>query len=152
MNNEELLTLAAKSINLKGNYFKEEVDNEEECYISEGIYCIDENDCGYTWNPLIDDGDALRLAANLAITFHVFTQNGSVIAYCQKTSNQPEGLDIHEFFTSDPCEAVRRAIVRAAADIGNNQLQEVKFKCDDGDCSLYRNYNGGCDFCGSPCL
>lgn len=25
-------------------------------------------------------------------------------------------------------------------------------KCEDGDCSRYRNNNGGCDACGAPCL
>lgn len=25
-------------------------------------------------------------------------------------------------------------------------------RCENGDCSKYRNYNGGCDLCGAPCL
>lgn len=24
--------------------------------------------------------------------------------------------------------------------------------CDDGDCIRYRNFNGGCDVCGEPCI
>jgi len=25
-------------------------------------------------------------------------------------------------------------------------------KCENGDCGDYRNFNGGCDLCGAPCL
>jgi len=27
-----------------------------------------------------------------------------------------------------------------------------RIKCEDGDCVEYRNFNGGCDLCGAPCL
>lgn len=39
-----------------------------------------------------------------------------------------------------------------------NALEQVpepskpKKPCSDGTCSEYRNMNGGCDVCGSPCL
>lgn len=128
MNNEELLKLAAKSIDLNGNYFKDEVDNEEECYISEGIYCVDENDCGYTWNPLTDDGDALRLAIKLHIDISSYKESGNVYA----NSKHSLGIDSYGYHSyqdhrliteplgEDPMASTRRAIVRAAAEIGKN--------------------------------
>lgn len=66
-----------------------------------------------SWNPLTDDGDALRLAVKLRIPFHVFDRSG--IAYGKKTDAHPEGYDAQEFYESDPYAATRRAIVRAAA-------------------------------------
>ena len=61
------------------------------------------------WNPLTDDGDALRLAVKLGIrtetTHHyAITYAGSV---CAK--------QFSERINGDPCAAVRRCIVRAAA-------------------------------------
>lgn len=71
------------------------------------------------WNPLTDDGDALRLAVKLYIPFHVFYEHKSVIAYSKKTNLHTEGFDAQEFFTEvDEFTATRRAIVRAAAEIG----------------------------------
>jgi len=63
----------------------------------------------HAFNPLTDDGDALRLAVKLEI--HV----------------QPDGryawastfeVNATEPAAGDPCAATRRAIVRAAAEIG----------------------------------
>lgn len=58
------------------------------------------------WNPLNDDGDALRLAVKLEI----YDLDRALVA-----------LDISERTTAyhlDPYAATRRAIVRAAAEIG----------------------------------
>lgn len=63
------------------------------------------------WNPLNDDGDALRLAVKLGILLD-FVYRNQVWAY----SNGDGWL--HEFFNDDPYAATRRAIVRAAAEIG----------------------------------
>lgn len=61
------------------------------------------------WNPLTDDGDALRLAVKLGID--TVTGGGRTIAYCQ-------GLQACEYHGDDPYAATRLAIVRAAAAIG----------------------------------
>ncbi len=63
-----------------------------------------------SWNPLHDDGDALRLAVklNLAIILTGVAVNVSEIG--GRSSIEPTG--------DDPCAATRRAIVRAAAEIG----------------------------------
>ena len=56
------------------------------------------------WNPLTDDGDALRLAVKLGILSHPLLQH-----YFAVETLMPE---------KDPYAATRRAIVRAAAEIG----------------------------------
>jgi hypothetical protein len=70
------------------------------------------------WNPLTDDGDALRLAVKLNIwpvrqyaQPTIVVQNGA--AYFDELASEPIGDDV--------CAATRRAIVRAAAEIGRNQ-------------------------------
>lgn len=60
------------------------------------------------WNPLTDDGDALRLAVKLGLLFDLPEIYESVrTLYYEELNN-----DLR------PSEATRRAIVRAAAEIG----------------------------------
>jgi len=66
---------------------------------------------GY-WNPLTDDGDALRLAVRCDIAFMLETERASA------TTNT--GQRFTEWLGTDPCAATRRAIVRAAAEIGRS--------------------------------
>ena len=78
--------------------------------------------CPHNWNPLTDDGDALRLA--VALNFTVTAQPSFSHVSGLYT---PDGFEINE--TSAPCEecggdlaaATRRAITRAAA-----AIQEAK--------------------------
>lgn len=63
----------------------------------------------HEWNPLEDDGDALRLAVKLDIVPRSI--NGVVFAW-------RDGVcDMQEPHNGDPYAATRRAIVRAAAAI-----------------------------------
>lgn len=67
---------------------------------------------GDTWNPLTDDGDALRLAVKLGIGVLFDVQDEKITAYQQ----QPCDGYFVEFADDDgPLAATRRAIVRAAA-------------------------------------
>ena len=110
MEDKELLELAAKAAGLVGSYYKNET--------GEGVYCNDENDCGYGWNPLRDDGDALRLAVNLQLgisippvvdgRIEVVTFYGPIISIVEYPQN------------NDRNAATRRAIVRVAAEIGKH--------------------------------
>lgn len=62
------------------------------------------------WNPLDDDGDALRLAVRVFLTVgveHGFTEVLTL-----------NGREITESHNDDALSATRRAIVRAAAEIG----------------------------------
>lgn len=63
------------------------------------------------WNALTDDGDAFRLAVKLEI--ELWLGNGGVNAGGMT-------LDAEEDYGSDPYAATRRAIVRAAAEIGKD--------------------------------
>ena len=64
---------------------------------------------GVRWNPIADDGDALRLAVKLEMTLGVGVARGD--------AGEATEFDLCH---RDPCAATRRAIVRAAAEIGRN--------------------------------
>jgi len=64
--------------------------------------------CG--WHPLYDDGDALRLAVKFL--FEIDMGRGCIAI------RHASGIKVLEAFNNDPYAATRRAIVRAAAEIG----------------------------------
>lgn len=45
-----------------------------------------------------------------------------------------------------------RQLHKNARTRGEAQPPQPKRKCGDGNCSKYRNMNGGCDVCGAPCI
>lgn len=73
---------------------------------------------GRVWNPLTDDGDALRLAARLRLKVGSDGQSLRPVVECWQAHSilpgvaEPEG--------EDAATAYRRAIVRAAAAIGES--------------------------------
>ena len=67
-----------------------------------------------TWNPLTDDGDALRLAVKLRLSVVIREDDIRVNARLNDDKKR-------EFYGDDPYAATRRAIVRAAAAIGEHQ-------------------------------
>ena len=62
------------------------------------------------WNPLTDAGDALRLAVKLQLEVYIHEAATVTIS-----ANLIRAVENHE---ADPYAATRRAIVRAAAEIG----------------------------------
>jgi len=72
-----------------------------------------EHDCAL-WNPLTDDGDAMRICVKLGLDVASFL--GSKVTRCWVLGFANDG--IKEPHGSDPYAATRRAIVRAAAEIG----------------------------------
>jgi hypothetical protein len=76
-----------------------------------------ESDGDYVpWNPLDDDGDALRLAVGLALW--IFTPDiGDFKVHVRRRDDKET---VAEKVLDDPYAATRRAIVRAAAEIGRN--------------------------------
>lgn len=66
----------------------------------------------FRWNPLTDDGEALRLAVRLNMT----------IAVGIARSDAGEFTEFN-LWETDKCLAIRRAIVRAAAEIGRQMLE-----------------------------
>ena len=96
MTDQELLKLAAKAAGIN---------------IAQGSrIAID----GKLWSPLTDDGDALRLAVKLHMTVRCYMGN----TCAQSTVPGGPNAYIDEMNMADPCAATRRAIVRAAAEIG----------------------------------
>ena len=72
----------------------------------------------YVWNPLTDDGDALRLA--VALRLRVGTDGQSLYSSIQCWRPHHDTPYVAELEGTDPYAATRRAIVRAAAEIGSN--------------------------------
>ena len=103
MSDKELLELAAKAVGLK---FHAYVDSE---IFGSGIN-TGELDTPL-WNPLADDGDALRLAVEL--DFNVYHAASSV--FVEDLDSEIEVKEGHE---RDKFSATRRAIVCAAAEVG----------------------------------
>ena len=98
----ELLELAAKAAGIE--LWHEDV-------FTNGLTHKVSNNGVLCWNPLTDDGDALRLAVKLEIQLDLRHSMNKVRAY-----GAPEGMI--EEGAKDPLAATRRAIVRAAAEIG----------------------------------
>jgi hypothetical protein len=111
MNDRELLELAAKAAGY-----------DYECTALTGYPEHDQhqirNEFGtlVDWNPLADDGDALRLAVKIGKRdyFGIEIQKGCT----QATSFEPWEHCEYEDHNKDPYAATRRAIVRAAAETG----------------------------------
>jgi len=74
--------------------------------------------CGITFDPLTDDGDALRLAVacNLSIRFDACSNGVEVNVGGEWDDAPPGAQEVYE--RRDGANAARRAIVRAAAEIG----------------------------------
>ncbi|MDP3627122.1 MAG: hypothetical protein Q8S12_11020 [Hydrogenophaga sp.] len=70
------------------------------------------------WNPIVDDGDALRLAVKLQLQVTPGTYNKD-----EFTAFHAGRGEAHEYrhFQQDEFAATRRAIVRAAAEIGTHK-------------------------------
>ena len=93
MDDRKLLELAAKAVDLQWMSFG---DN--------GAWIAGRETL---WNPLEDDGDALRLAGQLCFNVNMKSEG------CVVDSGDDEWIELGETLT-----ATRRAIVRAAAEIG----------------------------------
>jgi hypothetical protein len=70
------------------------------------------------WNPLTDDGDALRLAVTLGMQIHVNIDPAGFSAIAVLQSTSAGARTFVETDDADRYAATRRAIVRAAAEIG----------------------------------
>jgi len=103
MTDKELLEYAAKAA---GVYI-------EEWYDSAGAYYVNQDGSRW-WNPLTDDGDALRLAVKLCLCVDCVIGADEVTAFVADGIFHSE-IDI---CADDRHAATRRAIVRAAAEIG----------------------------------
>ena len=118
MTDRELLELAAKAI----GWFDYPTDSIEQGSVwhtdrekAPFDYCFPKEH----WNPLTDDGDALRLAVKMGMrdewgcTLYLADAEDTTVVFTVSSSISPrEDADV------DPYAATRRAIVRAAAELG----------------------------------
>jgi len=103
----ELLELAAKSIN---GFYNEKTD----AISFDGFDALKYNFANWIpWNPLNNSGNALDLAIKLGIGISFGVQDARVVA-----SGMDSIYGEWEKIDGDPFAATRRAIVRAAAEIG----------------------------------
>ena len=74
--------------------------------------------CDEPWNPLTDDGDALRLAVKLRLDICHECNDGTWHINVWPSSRGVGSCELEE---PDPYAATRLAIVRAAAEIGSDK-------------------------------
>ena len=114
----ELLEMAAKAAGLP-------MCEEWDCAAGgDGILIGAGNGDLKPWNPLTDDGDALRLAVNLGLCVQPVCSDDYDRAYAAAYLFDDcgrEAISVREAYEvgAPPYEATRRAIVRAAAAIGS---------------------------------
>lgn len=123
MNDRELLEMAAKAAGYDGVYMSRNSCQEQGLEGSEGMSIKRMPlDGGWRyWNPLTDDGDALRLAVKLRI--HIEWTSTFSKHKEEWVNTFPKSLGHLSDLTSlgdDPYAATRRAIVRAASEIGKS--------------------------------
>ncbi|HEK3311020.1 TPA: hypothetical protein SMV88_004919 [Pseudomonas aeruginosa] len=112
MNDRTLLELAARAAGM--NIQRSRLDDPlHRDFLMNGEGVRNPGQCSFPWNPLTDDGDALRLAVKLSLHVRVCRR---IIMVEMRTF----GDDITEPRGTDVYEATRRAIVRAAAEIGKS--------------------------------
>ena len=112
MDDRKMLELAAKAAGIEWyGYFSDDLTGR--LFFDIGV------DEVVAWNPLDDDGDALRLAVKLNIwPIRVFSpKNHPDVIRVQKGSEYWTEIAEEEIFY-DPLAATRRVIVKAAAEIG----------------------------------
>jgi hypothetical protein len=125
MTDREMLELAAKAAEIEGSYG---FASDDYYYHgnTEGILTTLPDGQSYVWNPLTDDGDALRLAVKLGIdvSFPLYRKCDLPTVHAGRYWDPYVSCwyPFEEKKGDDPCAATRRAIVRAAAEIGRNKL------------------------------
>jgi len=109
MSDRELLEMAAKAAGMKLAWYEWNLSGEW------GMIRPDATD-GKIWNPLISDGDALRLAVKLFISVNFgYCADDAPIVTC--TSDELEN-SVEHCLAPNFAAQTRRAIVLAAAEIG----------------------------------
>ena len=124
MTDRELLELAARAVEwqLCGYSWIGENEDDDECEILEAAFVKhhQEQELASKWNPLTDDGDALRLAVELRIDVSHDEVGMKSFAYARTVFNDETHIGLSEIFDdeSERLDRTRRAITRAAAQIG----------------------------------
>ena len=107
MTDREMLELAAKAAGIEYSY-------HHGC--GDALELVKPRGFQVYWNPLTNDGDALRLAVKLGIDLE-WRSDGRVAAYRHANANG-HCFTAFESSREDRAAATRRAIVRVAVEIG----------------------------------
>ena len=113
----ELLELAAKAAGLTIVGSITSILNDDDGWLE-----TTDNGPDRLWNPLTNDGDALRLAVRLYLDINQFPATDGYVGMIEIWRNG-DGDPAHVEYVKagdDRLIATRRAIVRAAAEIGRN--------------------------------
>ena len=108
MSDRELLEAAAKAAGIEVRIYHDMV-------VERGTDCVCVDHRGFKWNPLTNSGDAFELAVKLRLTVNCSYDE---VAICGQEFTQKEVFI--EYNKEDANAATRRAIVRAAAEIGRS--------------------------------
>lgn len=112
MNDKELLELAAKAVGIK----KDDSTTNGGGRNNDGFdmlgNMVRDWHNNIVWNPITNDGDALRLAVKLNMQVDIDGDENETWIFGMAIESEKHG--------SDKYAATRRAIVRAAAEIGKN--------------------------------
>ena len=108
MSDRELLELAAKAAGIDYRHDNAYWTHEDHCaFWSYDDLC----NCGARWNSLDNDDNAFRLAVKLGLHL-TSSETHAWASHLAVSATEPLG--------TDPYAATRRAITRAAAEIGRN--------------------------------
>ncbi len=120
MTDRELLELAAKAAGIE--WKPAETDAGKKCELKFGLWLRIKGEptelTRRRFNPLTDDGDALRLAVKLGLILGTYAHYVTVDLL--SPNDRIETITVWHSQTNDPYAATRRAIVRAAAEIGRS--------------------------------
>jgi hypothetical protein len=127
MEDRELLERAAKAAGMDGQWCEfHGMDVGQDAY-GIGDPCVHRWG-DKIWNPLTDDGDALRLAVTLGLAVEPYPfyadVKHSVIVKKRRRGDQMREMnptEVVELYGEDPPAATRRAIVRAAASLATKE-------------------------------
>lgn len=124
MTDRELLELAAKAagyeiVGIAHKFIVQGIDEDD-------LLVANDRGGDSVWNPITDDGDALRLAAKLRLTIRQDDPAASEAGIAAYQTGAPTVDGIGPWFwkewlrdhSDDRSVTTRRAIVRAAAEIG----------------------------------
>jgi len=105
MTDRELLELAAKAAGIENKIW----------HMNANAFWVDVDSDNPYWNPLTDDGDALRLAVKLMMSLAL----GPIrVQACTREGALRGNFFQEDIIDTDWNKSTRRAIVRAAAEIG----------------------------------
>lgn len=105
----ELIELAAKAVGYEGHW--------HDRFGGQFIVTNKEGLLPFSFNPLSYDSDAFRLMTALELTPHFYSDHSTTLIVVDDVKD-PEGYDVLVKWNGDMAAATRRAIVMAAAKIG----------------------------------